>query len=158
MKRIVREVSDWKVGDKITASCTEGMVNLTITEISKTMIEAKSEFGVYMFYDNGKSTIRKDLEIIGFGQITFEQAFAEWETKPIAFIYNHKEVGWLYDKAAIDEYYEWSTNNKSNCTSPHLLINNETESHNYECYQADSWDDLHLNVIPTLIRMARGDK
>lgn len=98
----------------------------------------------YIFRD-GKIDIfysKKDISEsnIVIDQITFEQAFAEWDKKPVATIIVN-DICWVYGKMC-----------GSLSGEPRSFLSIE---HN-ESYQFDSTEELFLTGLPNLIRMARG--
>lgn len=160
MKRIVKEISDWCELHRIVSISRPNQNTLygQIEHVNEDFIAVKIEDSDKFidFCKNGTplSERLKNWLIIESQQITFEQAFAELELKPVGFIKDNN-VMWLYHHPANGMIVV-------NHNSPWYLPFNKMELCKIEqcdaAYQASSWHDLHLNVIPALMRMAGAKK
>lgn len=88
------------------------------------------------------------------GQITFEQAFAEWHKKPISWIHNGV-VNWVSGEASEEGHY---LTNQSVYREYVLTLNQdalEEQTLKNPAFQSDSVEQFYENDIEALIRMAR---
>jgi hypothetical protein len=85
-------------------------------------------------------------------QITFKQAVEYSDKNPIAYL-SVKKAGWLDIYHGIKELFiirDISPNYRKITLTE---LKSMFEDNAIQLYQASSWHDLHMNVIPALLRM-----
>ncbi|MDF2941090.1 MAG: hypothetical protein K0R66_1732 [Gammaproteobacteria bacterium] len=154
MKRIVREISDWQIPGK-------EVILKHLGDLEKWSVKSIDAIDGRIWFeqpDGNQMWMPKDCGCV-LEQITFEQAFSEYKSKPIVALF-HEGVEYLskYRYGDFDDYATVLVGFKENEFEIEVHDDLESwicESDEAQFYQAESWLDLHLNCIPTLIRMAR---
>jgi hypothetical protein len=162
MKRIVKEVQDWKkIGREILLSDNTKIISAQVKddkadiqgdiEEGLCLVETKTGYFCRIIKNTGQE-IGSNFRVME--QITFEQAFAEWKSKPIAFSLN-KEISYLAI-GSLENFGRIIDLCGTFGQSMHIDSIKQIAFDNGEIafYQDESWHDLHLNVIPALMRMA----
>lgn len=165
MKRIVRGISDWRVvGKVLLASCLDGETKNAVVQITKVLVgEIETIFAIFNedeeveiepFSGMFQNEEGKDWEIIEarYDQITFEQAFETWDSKPIFWINGQDVLGIM---RGVLEPIEINYTNGSAQIIParNLKIPEKWAMEQFQFYQSNSWCE-YLDDAQTLIRMA----
>lgn len=179
MKRIVKELKDWRQKgarikllptirfqqyapiNVVVDACSDNEISFIFNSKvwTETYYPHEDEDGISYLVTAKESKV--EYLICPEDQITFEQAFKTWDDKPIAFIGKDSTVFWIVEYspqlAKRDNTFYVLSNHKELDGEACYTLDIIKSLEPFNCYQAESNEDLHLNVIPTLIRMARGE-
>lgn len=161
MKRIVREMTDWRVvgNEVLLVSGIHEPTRARITKFGEKIITAKELISGYEYQLLTDSGLHINSSTRVIEQITFDEAFKEANKKPISFIHENRII-WITEIQDNPEGKIYKTTTSDNKYINHDMTLEEEQiyfavSDDLPFFQSDSWSAFYEQDLPSLIRMAR---